>query len=301
MNELGKRIVFGSLYVGIILAAYYAVYATGHTVYPLWVLYSIFVLLAIPEAARLLDVPAGRLYAVAAVWWAATVYTLPYAMTYLAYHKTPDPAVSLWGVWGIALAVYLWAVAGGKVHPLRFTAALALSVVPFVSALFLDMTIPYAGLFIFITLWLYDSFAYLTGKYFGRHKLAPRISPKKTVEGLVGGAVITFLAWAFLKSLLPHNGQGFAGELGLTTDVLAHYYGLIPVVSWVIIMGTLGDLTESWLKRRAGVKDSGALIPGHGGILDRLDSFMLTATATAFILFLSVLTVKFLSPETAGL
>jgi phosphatidate cytidylyltransferase len=110
--------------------------------------------------------------------------------------------------------------------------------------------------------WAADAGAYYLGTSVGRHKLAPTISPNKTVEGLVGGFLAATLA-AFLARLwfLPH----------LTAlDCLA-------LASLLTAAGLLGDLVESAMKRGAGVKDSGKLIPGHGGMLDRLDSLLFTA------------------------
>ena len=111
---------------------------------------------------------------------------------------------------------------------------------------------------VFCLLWANDIFAYLTGKLLGKHKLFPRISPGKTIEGSLGGLVFTVIAVA----------------------VFSHYADWLPIPAAVgmaaiaVLFGTLGDLSESMLKRQAGVKDSGKLIPGHGGILDRFDSVM---------------------------
>ena len=111
---------------------------------------------------------------------------------------------------------------------------------------------------VFCLLWANDVFAYLTGKMLGKHKLFSRISPGKTIEGSLGGLVFTVVAMM----------------------VFAHYAAWLPIskgigmAAIVVIFGTLGDLCESMLKRQAGVKDSGKLIPGHGGILDRFDSVM---------------------------
>jgi len=113
-------------------------------------------------------------------------------------------------------------------------------------------------LLIFALLWTNDTFAYLTGRLLGKHKLFPRISPGKTIEGSVGGLLFT-LAGVVVFSR-------YADWLSLEAAV---GMGVIAVV-----FGTLGDLCESMLKRQAGVKDSGNLIPGHGGILDRFDSVL---------------------------
>jgi phosphatidate cytidylyltransferase len=114
---------------------------------------------------------------------------------------------------------------------------------------------------IFILIWVNDSFAYLVGRTFGRTKLFPRVSPKKTWEGTIGGAVFALI----------------------TAYFLAQYEPIVSPVQWVtlatviVITGSLGDLVESKLKRSAGVKDSGAIMPGHGGMLDRLDSLIFAA------------------------
>jgi phosphatidate cytidylyltransferase len=117
-------------------------------------------------------------------------------------------------------------------------------------------------LFLIITVWSGDIFAFLSGSLFGRHKLYPKISPNKTYEGLVGaiiGSIVVAMAFALL--FIPKLEIGFCVLLAIGLGVL----------------GQLGDFTESMLKRSAQVKDSGSLIPGHGGMLDRLDSFLFSA------------------------
>lgn len=117
---------------------------------------------------------------------------------------------------------------------------------------------PEMVLLVFVLLWTNDVFAYLSGKLLGKHKLFERISPGKTIEGSIGGLVFTLVG----VIIFSH----YADWLSMKEAV---GMGLIAVV-----FGTLGDLCESMLKRQAGVKDSGKLIPGHGGILDRFDSVM---------------------------
>jgi phosphatidate cytidylyltransferase len=118
-------------------------------------------------------------------------------------------------------------------------------------------------LWVFIVTWATDIGAYFAGRAFGRRKLAPSISPGKTVEGLYGGVI----AAAVL-------GGGWAIAMSLGTPLLA----LAPVVA---IAAQGGDLFESRMKRRAGVKDSGRWLPGHGGLLDRLDGLVPVAVLTA--------------------
>ncbi len=118
-------------------------------------------------------------------------------------------------------------------------------------------------MFAYILIWVNDIFAYLTGSAIGRHKLFERISPKKTIEGSVGGAVFTMLI-AYLVNRFVLNVYFFDSFM---TDIEVLFLAL-----GVVIFGTLGDLSESMMKRHAGVKDSGSVIPGHGGILDRFDA-----------------------------
>ncbi len=113
----------------------------------------------------------------------------------------------------------------------------------------------------FIILWTSDSLAYVCGRLFGKHKLYERISPKKTWEGFIGGVLFTIAA------------SWLVGE----------YIGGLKHVHWMVIggivaiTGTLGDLVESMFKRSIGVKDSGTLLPGHGGILDRFDAVLISS------------------------
>jgi phosphatidate cytidylyltransferase len=127
---------------------------------------------------------------------------------------------------------------------------------------------PYWVLFLMWVVAWGDTGALYAGSYFGRHKLCPAVSPKKTVEGAIGG-LISNLAFAWIFKLLI-----FPGMNGLTCTVFALTVGAV---------GQIGDLFESEFKRAAGVKDSGTLLPGHGGFLDRLDALMLSAPM-AFLL-----------------
>ncbi|WP_088342243.1 phosphatidate cytidylyltransferase [Robiginitalea sediminis] len=115
---------------------------------------------------------------------------------------------------------------------------------------------------IFLIIWVNDSFAYLVGKTLGKHKLFPSVSPKKTVEGTIGGFLFSMVAAVLIGHFMPPVMR------------TSHWLALTVVLTG---MGTLGDLIESRLKRRAGLKDSGAILPGHGGMLDRLDSLVFAA------------------------
>ena len=122
----------------------------------------------------------------------------------------------------------------------------------------------YFIIILFCLIWINDIFAYLTGMAMGKHKLFERISPKKTIEGSLGGLIMTAVV-AFL-----------ANHYWLKVWDKWEVIGLVIVV---VVFGSLGDLCESMMKRQAGVKDSGNVIPGHGGILDRFDATFLAVPA----------------------
>lgn len=127
-------------------------------------------------------------------------------------------------------------------------------------------------LYVFILVWAADSGAYFAGRALGKHKLAPKVSPGKTWEGVIGGV----LTAAILAFLFIH----FAGE---TVFTRGNIQSLTVLSAATVAISVLGDLTESMFKRESGIKDSSRLIPGHGGILDRIDS--LTAAVPFFTYF----------------
>ena len=135
---------------------------------------------------------------------------------------------------------------------------------------------PYHGLFlllyVFVLVWAADSGAYFSGRAFGKRKLAPKVSPGKSWEGVVGG-LITALVLAFV--FIHFSGDALVGERNIT--------GFVILSVATVAISVLGDLTESMFKRESGVKDSSQLIPGHGGVLDRIDS--LTAAVPFFSYF----------------
>lgn len=128
---------------------------------------------------------------------------------------------------------------------------------------------PVLPLSVFIFLWLSDTGAYCVGSLLGKHRLFERISPKKSWEGSIGGGVFAVAASWLLACFFPFlNGWEWMG-LALT----------------VVVFGTWGDLTESLMKRQLGIKDSGNILPGHGGILDRFDSALMAIPAAVVYLY----------------
>lgn len=115
-------------------------------------------------------------------------------------------------------------------------------------------------LMLFLVVWIADTAAYFTGRRFGKHKLAPQISPGKTWEGVIGAAIAVLI-------------YGIAAGFVLQPE--ANAYDRIALLLFILMLAAfsiIGDLFESWIKRQAGAKDSGVLLPGHGGVLDRIDS-----------------------------
>lgn len=121
------------------------------------------------------------------------------------------------------------------------------------------------GFMVLASVWVNDGFAYLGGSAFGRHKFAPHISPKKTWEGVVCGLVGSVVAWVLVPLIIPACGFSWAW---------AALTGLVVGIAAII-----GDLTESHIKRGFGAKDSGDIMPGHGGMLDRSDSLIFASCA----------------------
>lgn len=129
---------------------------------------------------------------------------------------------------------------------------------------------PILPLSIFIFNWVNDTGAYCTGMLFGKHRLFERISPKKSWEGSVGGAVFSIIAAMVMAHFFPFMTPGEWIGLGLVT----------------VVFGTWGDLTESLMKRTLGIKDSGNILPGHGGMLDRFDSTLMAVPAAVVYLYI---------------
>ena len=114
---------------------------------------------------------------------------------------------------------------------------------------------------LFVMIWIYDSGAYLVGVSIGRHRLFERISPKKSWEGAIGGTLTAVLASYFIAKFIP--------------EISLMHWIIISIL--VVVSSTFGDLTESMFKRYFGIKDSGNILPGHGGLLDRFDSLLFAA------------------------
>lgn len=182
----------------------------------------------------------------------AVVLTLPLVVLFIG-HPTDGAAAAMTGA---VFAAAYFAIAGGAMGYLRLA--------------FGDEVGWKVVLVHCLTIWAGDSGAYYVGSRFGRHPLAPVVSPRKSWEGVAGGTVATFFAVWVCRT-------AFFAELPLAVAV--------SLATLLSILAPLGDLVESLLKRDAGVKDSSTLIPGHGGFLDRTDSLFFAAPFTlAFLL-----------------
>ena len=218
--------------------------------------------------------PATRLLYVLATWLLAA------ACMGVAEQSWGRPLLLAAGVgwWLVALA---WVVAyqqGRDPSPMRSRAVAALVGWLVLLPSWLGMVFvhaseegPYLVLLLFVIIWSADTGAYFAGRRFGRRRLAARVSPGKTWEGLAGATLAVLLVAAVTNGESERTG-------------LAWPYATALVV---MLVSVLGDLTESLFKRRVGMKDSGTLLPGHGGVLDRIDSLTAAAPVFAAILWAS--------------
>ena len=176
-------------------------------------------------------------------------------------------AVAFW-----ALIAPLWLLGRWQVPQPFVRAAVGVVVLlpTWAALLYLHARGPATLLGVMAVVWIADTAAYFAGRHFGRHKLAPAISPGKTWEGVAGALVALAL---------------YAGVVGLTAGL--PLLSLILMVSGLLYVSVLGDLFESWIKRVSGMKDSGAVLPGHGGVLDRIDALTSTLPiATGILMWL---------------
>lgn len=253
MKEVFRRLITGVLYVLLLLSA---VFLSSDA---FDFLFMVFGLACLYEYKRLVLLRGYYIFiAYLGLWWIfiyltrdvilirlLLLLTLVVNMTLMAwlYSKRKKPFTNLQ-----KFLVGLFYIGGGCIF---------LTMIPYKDDLFAKYLI--TGIFILI--WVNDSFAYLVGKTLGKHKLFPSVSPKKTIEGTLGGLVFAIAASALLGYLTP----------------VLHTWEWMVLGLVLVGMGTYGDLIESRLKRAAGIKDSGAILPGHGGMLDRLDSLVFAA------------------------
>ncbi|WP_340202883.1 phosphatidate cytidylyltransferase [Ascidiimonas sp. W6] len=257
MKELFKRSITGILYVFLLLAAVMLNTQAFNF------LFLVFGLVCLYEFKKLIKLSGYYIFlAFLGLWW-LFIYLIE------DFHQKKSLALLLLAATILTNFFLLSELFGKKTPKYSNTARFTISLFYIgTGCIFLTM-IPYYEyhfskfliIGIFVLIWVNDSFAFLVGKTLGKNKLFPSVSPKKTIEGFAGGVFFALIA----------------------AYVLSRYHNDLSLLQWfvlaivVVVTGTVGDLVESKFKRMAGVKDSGAILPGHGGLLDRLDSLVFAA------------------------
>ena len=273
MNNLLQRTLSGAIFVALVAGSIlWCPYAFG----------GVFVLaaaLAVREFHRLSNRQDQEVNVPPAVGMAGAA--LLFACSYL-YASGTLPGI-IYAAYGVYVAAVMVAELYRKqAHPIHnwayFLLGQVMVALPFALLnfiLFVPGYRPLILLAVFVTIWVNDTGAYCAGSLLGRHKLFPRVSPGKTWEGSVGGGVFVLITAAVI---------GHLANQGDTPHLLGipQWMGLGLVVT---VFGTWGDLVESLLKRTWGIKDSGKLLPGHGGMLDRFDSSLLAIPAAVIYLY----------------
>lgn len=253
MKEIFRRLITGVVFVVLLLSTIFL----SSDAFDF--LFMTFGLICLYEYKRLVSLKGYHIFiAYLALWW---------AYIYLIKDQTPILILLLLTITvDFALLVYLFSKKERLFNTIqKFIIGLFyigggcifLTMIPYKNNDFAHLLI----MGVFILIWVNDSFAYLVGMSIGRTKLYPAVSPKKTIEGSIGGLVFAIIAAYFIAKY--------------DTSLTSIQWITLAVV--IVVMGSLGDLVESKFKRIAGVKDSGAILPGHGGMLDRLDSLVFAA------------------------
>lgn len=234
---------------------------------------------AIWECFRLFNPSSTRALVVAVFWTAAFAY---------AFFVTGPANPVFWFaisvlIWMLRLApslrIGLPALDGGGNTLLSLTYAIAI-VGCFAAIIALYFHSPLYLLSVMALVWIADIGAYFAGKAFGRRKLAPSISPGKSWEGAIGGG-IAVLAIAALT--IVFGGEPFSDTFAVRAQARLGWVATLAILVLLVAASVVGDLFESQLKRRAGVKDSSNLLPGHGGVLDRIDALIPVLPLAALI------------------
>ena len=267
MGELIKRSVSGLLYVALIsFSAYYSFTAVS-------VLMSVFLFICCNELSKLLKMSdtEGSWFALLSV---VTYYLLlmPIYVPLGEFYYVPLAIASATVV--IMAGMQKYDMVFGWIYlafPLALISFLGLPDLSYENGewTYIETFDTSLIMVFFAIMWTYDVMAYVVGRLFGKHKLAPNTSPGKTWEGAFGGLMFAILMACIISAQF---------------DIDA--WLVIPMAIIIVVFGTMGDLLESMLKRQANVKDSGTLIPGHGGLLDRLDSTLIAIPATVSFIFI---------------
>nr|WP_315163902.1 phosphatidate cytidylyltransferase [uncultured Flavobacterium sp.] len=282
MNETLKRGISGAIYIALLLSS--ILFSTESFI----ILFGIFLIIATYEFCNLI-----QLNKIFPLFFAALFYT---SISLISFYKTETEnyinriqnknikidldidqvnivLLIITLIVSIKCIVFLFDDTAQSVSKLsKYLYLLGYILLPFVFITKISFGIndynPKIIIGLFILIWTNDTFAYLVGKSIGKHKLLERISPKKTIEGFIGGVVFAIFTGFLISKLYIKASPSFSGKSILIWTSIALIVG---------IFGTIGDLIESKFKRIAGIKDSGKIMPGHGGILDRLDSVIFVA------------------------
>lgn len=267
LKSLATRSITGVVYVGVIVGSI----LWGKLEVLAWVL-AIFAMLGVYEYQTMVR---SNQYALFLKIWHSLMAGLP---MYIAYEWLSGGSVLLAAL--PSVAYYLFYLIG-EIYRIKRQPAVELGHA-FFSHLYISIPLTFllfafrlGGiegmimlLSIFVTIWLNDTGAYLVGSLIGKHKMIQRVSPNKTWEGTIGGALASLIVAAVFYAL------GYVGGASIVK--------VVGFVLLVVFFSTFGDLFESFLKRAYGVKDSGKILPGHGGILDRIDSLLFVAIPAYF-------------------
>jgi phosphatidate cytidylyltransferase len=260
MNETLKRSISGVVYVILLITA------TSYSTQSFVILFGIFMLIAIYEFCQLV-----QLNKIAPLLIGCALFLVAF---FIKFNKTYDLLLALATLFVSIKCLQL--LFNSKKETLdtasKYIYTIGYVILPFIIITKIPFGIngfnPKIIISIFILIWTNDTFAYIVGKSIGKRKLLEKISPKKTIEGFLGGMIFTVIASVLISKFYfkPSTNHAQMSIFIWTITALL-----------VSVFSTLGDLIESKFKRMAGVKDSGKIMPGHGGILDRLDSVIFVA------------------------
>jgi len=259
MNETLKRLLSGVVYVALLIIA------TSYSVTSFYILFGIFMLIAIYEFCRLV-----QLNIIVPLLIGAFSY---YLVTQFKIGQTNDVLLLASTLFVSIKCLFLLFSSKTKIDNLsKYIYVIGYVIFPFILITKIPFGVkgfnPKIIISIFILIWTNDTFAYVVGKSIGKHKLIEKISPKKTIEGFIGGVVFSVIAGILISKFYIHPKPNHH-------NISLFIWTISAVI--ISIFSTLGDLIESKFKRIAAVKDSGNIMPGHGGILDRLDSIIFVA------------------------
>ncbi len=244
------------------------------------VLAIVMVMQGVTEWSKLakLESTAGKVY------WGLTLVIMVAIQFFAPQAQGAQLAMHLW-IYAVSAVLWLfivptWMIASWKVENPIVMALVgwALLIPTGLAMMDLRAISPWLLLFVMGLVWVADSAAYFAGRKFGKRKLAPSISPGKTWEGVAGAMLGVTI---YVVAVWNYMGGSMGGHAVLPVLLLAAW--------WWVGLAIIGDLFESAIKRQAGVKDSGALLPGHGGLLDRIDALTSTLPLAALVVLLQVL------------